>query len=656
MTGHMRSAALATCAALALAATGQAEPKWTALGPSGGRIVDVLVAPPQSRVAYAISDSTPAALFRTDDAGDSWRLASLGEFRGLNAIDPLQPKHLVAHGPTGLIASTDGGVTFSSIDPGIDPDYTGAAIFLPGPGRILLVAAPGGVYRSADGGAHWELSGFAGRDPSSITVSPHDTRLRFAREDDDGRPHCVGGCFALGSLLRSTDGGRTWSESGWAASRPYYKAGAFAWDGPYFDPTDPALAYLLAAGLFVSHDRGATWTQASVGGEIERLRVSPVDGRLIASGPEGMFVSHDHGSSWSHLPEHGRSGPPDSTLVVALSTTQADVAFVGGARGLWRTSDGGETWKASSLGIHRLYSNSVAVSADGATIYANVPGEGVFGGRAGGTLWRRNNRGLALDRASDFATHSILATDSEHAERVWRINRHGIYRSDDRAANWRQVSTPSYGPTGGGFALAGDRLMIGSGPVALTEDGGATWQLLDIPFAPISSLAFDSGNPDRLYATTRRGLLRSADRGHTWAALGDGLPHLPGGSSPGIWSHPSRSGEIYLLASQYGLYRSRDAGSTFERLTTGPPGDQLIIDVVRVDPSSPEDLFALTPVRDGLAGDTVLRYSDTEHRFLTVPTRGAPAHVQSLATDPSSPGSLLVSSFEGIFRLDSSDE
>jgi len=647
----MRSALLAAWAGFALVAVGHADPRWTALGPSGGKVSDVLVAPSQARIAYAVSDGLVPSLFRTDDGGATWQLASQGFFQTLDAIDPHRPDHLVAHGPDGLIASSDGGATFSSIDPGIQPIFSGAAVFLPAPARGILTAQCGGAYRSVDGGAHWVLDGFAGRCPSSIAVSPHDPRLRFAREDDDSVPP-PGGRFGLGSLLRSQDGGRTWSESGWSAGDAV-DTSAFAWDGPFFDPRQPAVMYLLAGGLFVSADSGRTWAQAAASPRIDLLRVSPVDGRLFASGGDGLFFSQDRGTSWIRLPASGRSGPPDETLALALSPSRSSVAFAAGARGLWRTGDGGRTWNAASFGIHRLVTHSVAISPDGATVYTNIPGEGVFRGDGDQPVWRRKVRGLHAEQTRAF--DAFLATDGVHADRVWLVTDSGLYRSDDRAESWQQITTlgasPSYAP----FALAGDRLMIGSGTTQLSEDGGRTWQRLNVPSStPVVQLAFDSGNPDRLYATSQSGLLRSDDRGNSWTAPGAaGLPSFS--FAVALWSHPTHAGELYVSAANYGFYRSRDGGATFEHLTGGSPGRELAVEDLRIDPASPEDFYVLAPANDnsGLAGDNLWKYSDAEHQFSAAPTTGGPFHALGLATHPLSPGTVWVSSLEGVFRLDS---
>ncbi len=651
----MRSAVLAAWAGFALVAAGQATPRWTALGPSGGKVADVLVAPSQARIAYAVSDSIIPSLYRTDDGGVTWQLASQGFFRTLDAVDPHRPDHLVAHGLDGLIASDDGGATFSSIDPGIQPIFSGAAVFLPAPARGILTAQCGGTYHSVDGGAHWKLDGFAGRCPSSVAVSPHDPNLRFAREDDDSVPP-PGGRFGLGSLLRSEDGGRTWSESGWSAGDAG-DTSAFAWDGPFFDPRQPAVMYLLAGGLFVSDDSGRTWTQAAASPRIDLLRVSPADGRLFASGGDGLFVSQDRGKSWSRLPASGRSGPPDETLALALSPSRTSVAFAAGERGLWRTGDGGRTWIASSFGIHRLITHSVAISPDGATAYTNIPGEGVFRGDGAQPLWQRKIRGLHAEPTQ--ALDAFLATDGVHADRVWLVTGSGLYRSDDRAESWQQINilgaslgaSPSYAP----FALAGDRLMIGSGTTQLSEDGGQTWRRLNVPSStPVVQLAFDSGNPDRLYATTQSGLLRSDDRGRTWTAPGAaGLPPLI--FSPALWSHPTHAGELYLSAGSDGFYRSRDGGATFEHLTSGPSGHELSVEDLRIDPASPEDLYVLASATDssGLVGGNLWRYSDAEHQFSAAPTTGGPFHALGLATHPLSPGTVWIASLEGVFRLDS---
>jgi photosystem II stability/assembly factor-like uncharacterized protein len=145
-------------------------------------------------------------------------------------------------------------------------------------------------------------------------------------------------------------------------------------------------------------------------------------------------------------------------------------------------------------------------------------------------------------------------------------------------------------------------VAMSTGGVYRTDDGGATWTPgntgIRAYFLPdewpefgqcVHKVARDASDPDRLYAQNHHGVYRSDDDGVTWSSIADGLPSDFG--FPMV-SHPRRPGVIYnfpLVADgerfpvdrQCRVFRSADAGATWEPLSKGLPTEPYYPAVLR---------------------------------------------------------------------------
>src|SRR5690606_17536606 len=188
----------------------------------------------------------------------------------------------------------------------------------------------------------------------------------------------------------------------------------------------------------------------------------------------------------------------------------------------------------------------------------------------------------------------------------------GIFRSDDLGATWEIASTGltipharwmAFHPDVSDFEFAGTE----PGAIFVSRDGGTTWrecpevaQLRDandwyLPYSPeagcVRGFAFHGS---RGYAAVEvGGLLRSTDRGETWAlaAGSSGNPHMraaPGEIHPDVHSvaiHPS-SPDLVFAPTAGGLYHSRDGGTTWTNLYPG-----CYCRAVWLDPADPDHLI-----------------------------------------------------------------
>ena len=169
---------------------------------------------------------------------------------------------------------------------------------------------------------------------------------------------------------------------------------------------------------------------------------------------------------------------------------------------------------------------------------------------------------------------------------------------------WDHPHRPQWAPGGGGQAIHTllphptdpQRLHVAmsTGGVYRTTDGGTTWEPankgIKVEFNPddiqypewgqcVHKATRDPENPDRLYAQNHGGVFRSDDAGTSWTSIADGLPSDFGFP---VVAHPHRADTIYLFPlvdagerfpkeGKACVYRSKDAGATWEGLGDGLP-------------------------------------------------------------------------------------
>ena len=496
--------------------------------PAGGNVQVLSFAVPRGPAGTAFVNTTPYGLFRTRDAGASWKPAG----NGLPAASqvfavapaPSDPRTLYVSFANRVYRSEDGGDSwvpagqppggstvvsmavhsrlprtvyggtagagiFKSTDGGRSWEPTGAptkvyalTLVLDSSRKETAYAGlalqgdhPGGVLRSADGGATWQRRnrGLPGLTADSIAVDPADPDtlaaaletgglfrssnggVRFARTGA-GFPAAPGFAVLIGQVLasgpgtfyavdfiqprlwRSTDSGLTW--------RPLPGP-----EGQVFllraDPLDPDTLYAVARNTLAwrihrSTDGGASWTPlalppANCG--LSDLAVarpsasSPAVLYLAAARPAGsscnvtrpgLFRSSDGGASWTDA-SAGLLG--ELVLAVTVDPQDSRVVyagigpgiFLGVDRGVWKSTDSGTTWQPS--GLQRLPIRALATSPVPGVLWASTPGGVVYRSGDAGATWQDRSGGQVLLDVRDFAF------DPSDPERVYVAGFGGIW-------------------------------------------------------------------------------------------------------------------------------------------------------------------------------------------------------------------------------------
>src|SRR5829696_323240 len=231
------------------------------------------------------------------------------------------------------------------------------------------------------------------------------------------------------------------------------------------------------------------------------------------------------------------------------------------------------------------------------TVYAGT-GSGVFKSSDGGETWRSANRGLSDTDLFD------LAADPQHPMTLYAATQTGLFKSADAAVSWQ--------PTGltrmNAIAVAvhprrSAVVYVGQDRgVFKTSDGGEHWRKV-ARGRRVFALAIDPRQPRTVYAGTGRGVIKTIDGGATWMVMSRGLFIR---ETPGEVEHRLAEGFITSLAvdprnprtlyagCDYGVFKSSDAAGTWKRVRNGLPHLKKYSQVgsLAVDPRQPQTLYA----------------------------------------------------------------
>lgn len=329
------------------------------------------------------------------------------------------------------------------------------------------------------------------------------------------------------------------------------------------DPADPNLWYVAvgSGGVWKTTNAGTTWTSLFDGQgsySIGTVTIDPnnrhtiwvgtgenIGGRHAGYG-DGVYVSHDAGASWQHkgLKSSERIGriivhPEDPNTVWVAA--HGGLWSGGGERGLYKSTDGGTTWKqVLAAGPHTGVSDVVIDPRDPDRLYAATwqrqrsvaayvgggPESGVHRSLDGGETWEKLAKGLPEGPMGKIALAiSPQQPDVLYAAIELERRTGGIWRSADRGASWSKMSDTISGGTGPHYYVelypsphAFDRIYLADVILQVSNDGGRT-------FAPINTrhkhvddhaLAFRSDDPDYLLVGSDGGLYESLDLAQSW--------------------------------------------------------------------------------------------------------------------------------------------
>jgi photosystem II stability/assembly factor-like uncharacterized protein len=549
--------------------------EWVELGPEGGDVRVIAIAPSDSSVVYAGTGGNGAFVSR--DGGTNWRAARRGMGRTVVqalAVHPRDAQCVVAGTQDGrVLVSHDGGSSWggaAALPAGVAVDAlafddadaptlfacAGPTVFRTGDlGRSWSASTPGappspdalalalatnprrpaevwagtswGLFKSVDGGETWHeqtSDGVALSPAGAVAIDPTASDTVYAGSYCNW---CYGpSAFPTYLVMRSEDGGRSW-EALTSVPEPVLAVSV--------DPTDPA-SVVIATGTWISltRDGGATWVGADSlpSAAVHGLVRDPSDAvRLLAAGDSGVAASPDGGVHWAA----SNSGLAAATVpVLAVAGRERPVVLAGiGAEGVTAYDPAAHTWAPSGDGLLPAAGVSCCPGITGIvpdpttpeTVYAAGSYTGVFKSVDGGEHWVPARTGLEQGSRSpgNFWT-PVLAIDPRSPTTLYAGTEVGVFKTVDGAMSWSRVSLSLWPDC---LALAVDpfdasNLVCGSHGILRSDDGGPHWE--STPGAPATAwfrnVTADLHRDGRFYASAPgAGLYRSDDHANTWTQL-----------------------------------------------------------------------------------------------------------------------------------------
>jgi hypothetical protein len=514
-------------------------------GPRGGAMRSLVAVPDGAGGTSLFAGQL--YVWRTGDQGASWTRHTNGltdpAAHALLAVPNGSGGHDILVGTsTGVFRSTDDGASWSPINSGIaNLSIYALASGSNGSGGTNLYAGAGGfvgkVFRSTDNGASWTdaSSGLpvGQANLNAVVTTPSGTIIAGTGN----------------GIYRSTNLGASWTRVFTLPGLSLARHGATLYAG-------------TSNGVYRSTDDGASWTPINNGMTFNWVYA-------LAAVPNGSGVvlfanlmrSLDGGANWT-LVNSGIPHPAVQAYAFAPNASGGTDVFIGTGRGVFRTSNFGDTWTDVSF----IYSQVQAVEATpSGAILASSENE-IFRTTDAGVTWTDTH---STTTALDFATNlhspggtSIFAGNSPA----------GIYKSTNDGLTWSQssnglddfdVNSIAAIPNGSG----GTNLLAGTySQTFISTDDGAYWgpanlQTLVLDYAVTPN---GSGGHD-VWAAGFGGVWRSTNYGTAWTGASGGIAGLV---IQGIAATGSGA-NLFAGGDPFGIYRSTNQGVTWSPVNNG---------------------------------------------------------------------------------------
>jgi len=477
-----------------------------------------------------------------DTTGLSWSIASVTAVQKI-VINPLNTSTLFAATSEGVYKSTDAGDSWSvsndvlmAMDVVMNPVDT--TILISSHGNLNSSPDPG-LYMSFDAGGSW--SKLDGGLPTSnfgrtaLAISPSNPSYVYAGIANGASSTTIG-------LYRSTNGGGSWTlmtSTNYVGSQGWYN-NALA-----VHPTDPFTIYAAGFNAHKSADGGATLPTVSSGTvhvDHHAIAFNPSDPNIVYLGTDGgMFRTTDGGTTFKDL-NNGfvttqfypgfANAVDDSNLALGGLQDNGTLRFTGSPA--WTPVWGGDGgWCAID-------------PTNSSTMYAETQYGRIVRSYSGGSFFSAATSGLPGSQSQwNFIPPFVVAPSNPNVLYAGCLN---VYKTTNQGSLWSPADGNSTlnGTTISCIAVSRsseDTLLAGTGTgtfgstplfeIYSSTNGGANWVNVTgpLPDRYPTDLEFDPGNSRVAYVTYSgygtSHLFRTSDLGATWVDISVGLPDMP---------------------------------------------------------------------------------------------------------------------------------
>ncbi|MBI5474181.1 MAG: T9SS type A sorting domain-containing protein [Ignavibacteriae bacterium] len=651
---------------------------WSPIGPRGissiwppawgelsGRVRGVAVHPTDPNIAYI--GAAAGGLWKTTNGGTSWSVLSeafaINTF-GAIAIDPNNPNVVYAGtgevmasfnlqnlDGRGLYKSTNGGATWTQITNGfgaqthfgmiaVNPNNSNIVIACLGSGYSFIGSLQNeGVWRSTDAGTTW---GKVINVDNAFDVVFHPTIA--------GKVYAAAGNGA--GVFVSTDHGATWTtaNNGLSLASLSRIQIAIANSAP-----STMYAYIFngtETRVYKTTDGAASWSQISVGVRLSgtydgtnwvdqawydaTIAVKPNDPNFVLTGNVEIHRT-TNGADFSPL--RLTSGPfggtrawdcPTHTDIhrIVYSVSNPNVAYLGCDGGIYKSTDGGNTFASVNAAISTIQFYRIASHPTNRNfIIGGAQDNGNYKtSDAGATPWALTTTGDGMECLIDYASPNVVFMSTQNGN-ILRSLSGGDYGTYSNARpSWE--TTPNWTTPLIIHPTDHNTLYTASRRIWRSTNQGSSWTSLTGTIASsdvINGLAQGRTNPNIMiasasgYSNSNPQVLVSTDGGFNWT---DVALKIPGGTRyvSRVVVHPLDHNTLFVVRSGFGsgkLYMSNDLGQTWTNMT-GDLADVPASDFF-VDPQRPRHWYIANDLGVYLSTNRGLNWSRQSSGISIVP-------------------------------------
>ncbi len=378
-------------------------------------------------------------------------------------------------------------------------------------------------------------------------------------------------------------------------------------------PSQPRTFYMGVAsgGVFRTTNGGESWEPITDGkiplGSIGSIAVADNDPNIIYVGTgsdgvrsnvstgHGVYRTSDGGKTWKYLGLYdiGQVG------AVRIHPTNADIAWVAAYgdifkpnadRGVYKTVDGGKTWKKTlymndSTGAmdvelqpgnpNVVYAWMNRIERKPWTIISGSREGGFFKSTDGGETWTKGGKGLP----SELIGKGNMAVTAANPQRIYALVEAlpggGLYRSDDAGANWQLVNSnpgltqrPFYYTTLGADPSNADIVYGGAESFYKSTDGGKTVTTMRTPHGDNHDIWINPTNGQTMIQANDGGANISFDGGRTWSSQ----DNQPTAEFYGVWMDNRFPYNLYMAQQDESTYEVSAFADPASSIVRGGPG------------------------------------------------------------------------------------
>lgn len=349
----------------------------------------------------------------------------------------------------------------------------------------------------------------------------------------------------------------------WRCIGPYRGGRSVAACGVVSDPNTYYMG-VTGGGLWKTTDMGLNWSNVSDGyfktGSIGAVTVAESDPNIVYVGMgehavrgvmthhgDGIYKSTDAGKTWTHL---GLAAtlhiariivhPKDANVVYVAA--QGALYGPSAERGLYKSIDGGATWKKVLYTDENTGCNELSIDANNSRImYAAMwehgrkpwqiksggPGSGLYKSVDGGEHWEKMENGLPKDMGK--MSIAVCPSNSEKVyaliESNWEKEAGGLYMSTNAGKDWSQVSKDHRLIQRAWYYIElfvdpqdEDDIYVLSASEMKSTDGGSTWTDVSDTHGDYHNLWINPHNPANMIIADDGGAAITFNKGKSWTS------------------------------------------------------------------------------------------------------------------------------------------